>query len=550
MYQVDKVSAWVAKNEERRRLMQQGRLTPSNASVQSPFPSKSTYVVLSDPRNSSSGRGHQQQYSGNNHVTTLLFVDAFTLLVAVGSAVCCWRLPRNGKRNDDNNDKIDDKVQKNRKRKNSRVSSSATLLWRYHPPAPVSSMTQLSPRKPTTEATSHSSSSCSAVSSGSYSGLVLLGTERGQLCLLNWKETVVKGSFTSERQPKLLYEWTPTNTVKRRLSTNNGSHRLDIIRRRHLRNLPNSGTHAKIMNLSVSTTNGTAAPFSSMVMSHVDAGQETALSNDERINVNPLRRRDEKQRRLIFGAYQVSWVTSSGWFLSTQLLDPIDFLMNRKSKHCSSNNVSTRPLALPQIWHVPPVVRIRSSSGRWITNDSNSHKKSMEWSTPIQPVEVDATPCNLWCWTKVPAVTKQLPHHNKYVLDSEPRIIRSADRGLWMWLPQADKDDGVLSGSGTAAIRSLAGVNQRNVRNETDGNVATKQKTVELESSYMEEDDGRENESDDREDNDDLLLQAVPHSIPLPFATTPQAIAIHPSKEWIVLGVDQRLVLLVGRKIL
>ena len=34
---------------------------------------------------------------------------------------------------------------------------------------------------------------------------------------------------------------------------------------------------------------------------------------------------------------------------------------------------------------------------------------------------------NFLCWTSVPTVTKILPHHNKYVLDSQPRILREKE---------------------------------------------------------------------------------------------------------------------------
>ena len=170
----------------------------------------------------------------------------------------------------------------------------------------------------------------------------------------------------------------------------------------------------------------------------------------------------------------------------------------------------------------------------------NTNHRNMEWSTPTHPVQADATSCKIWCWTKVPTVTKHLPHHNKYVLDSEPRITRSTEQGLWMWFSEEGKNDNLLPGS--AAIPSLAGVHQEDFRNHTSENTSRKEKS-QKEIAH----DVVEGEVTGGGSNDELSLRRLPHSIPLPLATTPQAISIHPSKEWIVLGVDGRLVLLVNR---
>jgi hypothetical protein len=102
---------------------------------------------------------------------------------------------------------------------------------------------------------------------------------------------------------------------------------------------------------------------------------------------------------------RISWVTKCGWGLSVRIDSPT------KRRGC-------------KVWHSSPKVQVRNADGEPVS------LAKMAWSLPQEPVSVDTNP--VFCWTDVPAVTRVLPHHNKYVVDSQPRIIRSEKKAL-LW---------------------------------------------------------------------------------------------------------------------
>jgi hypothetical protein len=70
-------------------------------------------------------------------------------------------------------------------------SISSRLQGRYHPPLTVTCTSPLG------------------------SSLVLLGMERGTLCLLDWTKTTKEQAFSSKHQPVVVQAWTPYKSSDR-----------------------------------------------------------------------------------------------------------------------------------------------------------------------------------------------------------------------------------------------------------------------------------------------------------------------------------------------
>lgn len=105
-----------------------------------------------------------------------------------------------------------------------------------------------------------------------------------------------------------------------------------------------------------------------------------------------------------WGLCQATWVTQGGWLLSTTFGSPT--FRGRCFVH-----------------HATPRVTYQNADGEVI----NTQKIS--WSLPQEPVAVHLLD-NAICLTEVPAVTNVLAHHNNFVLDSQPSIIRSRNRAI------------------------------------------------------------------------------------------------------------------------
>lgn len=105
-----------------------------------------------------------------------------------------------------------------------------------------------------------------------------------------------------------------------------------------------------------------------------------------------------------WGCCRISWVTTGGWLLSEVVESPT------QRDDC-------------QICHSTPSVEYINPDG------SSTIMKKKEWSQPQDPIGTCMN-SRLICWSDVPAVQKILPHHNKYVLDTQPRIIRSTKLAL------------------------------------------------------------------------------------------------------------------------
>lgn len=273
MYQVDRVSEWITKNQRN----------------QFSTPNRSTYRSLAHQRSSGS-------------VSSILFLAEDTVAFSAGDAVYCWSLPSTNSLN------------------------NPQLLWRMQNAARISCMAPFG------------------------LNMVVLGSDRGQLTIVNWKKCTKERAFSSEKRPTVLQEWMPYGKQSQ----------------------PKDG------------------PVESMgvVKMRVEASSSAGCKKSTN-----------------WGMCRISWVTKCGWGLSVRIDSPT------RRRDC-------------EVWHSSPKVEVRNADGEPVI------LAKMAWSLPQEPVSVDTN--SVFCWTDVPAVTRILPHHNKYVADSQPRIIRSEKKAL-LW---------------------------------------------------------------------------------------------------------------------
>ncbi|OEU16368.1 hypothetical protein FRACYDRAFT_238959 [Fragilariopsis cylindrus CCMP1102] len=146
IYNVDRVARWLSKDPSRNN-----RCTPP----------PSTYRNIS-----------LQRITGS--VSDILFLDADSILVSVGTFLYRWKLLSSN-----------EKRQKQQRTSSSSTTIGGTLIWRYQPPSNVTSMAPLG------------------------SNLVVVGTNRGHLCLLDWTKRTKERSFSNEHRPLVLQNWIP-----------------------------------------------------------------------------------------------------------------------------------------------------------------------------------------------------------------------------------------------------------------------------------------------------------------------------------------------------
>jgi hypothetical protein len=223
------------------------------------------------------------------------FIDPQTIFVSIGTTVYCWKLQK----------------------------EQTSLFWRYQPPAAVTCVSPFG------------------------SNLLLLGTAKGHLCLLNWMEFTKEGAFSSENRPVIIQEWIP---------------------------------HARLKSV-------TASQRCTMAIVKMKV-EITSRSSDDRTP---------------WGCCRISWITTGGWMLTTILESPTI------RGGC-------------QVHHATPKVRYLNPDG------SSTQTQIEEWSQPQYPVQVCVN-SGLICWSDVPAVTKILPHHDKYVV-SQRQVVRAKKRAV------------------------------------------------------------------------------------------------------------------------
>ena len=288
---------------------------------------------------------------------------------------------------------------------------------------------------------------------------VLLGTENGTLILLNWTKSIERrqraalSSRSEVPQPQFLHEYV-TKFDSEQLEKKEAPERQLAIEKLHVENL--------------------CAAWNQRITSHRDNPRKCGVEVDA-----------QPRGKLWNGRCRVTWVTPCGWLLSIEIdLPPV----NRNT------------MTLCKVCHAPSKVVVQNADGT-IIDPSSSRRPSGDtnqrnnylWSLPVKPIAADychdssgsatksGSDCVL-CWTNVPAVTKILPHHDKYVVTSQPRIVRKQEV-LLLW---------------------------KDLRTNHDLNY----------------------DADGSRDN-----AAQFHTIPLPkLWTTPSVIAVHPCREWIVVG--------------
>lgn len=106
-----------------------------------------------------------------------------------------------------------------------------------------------------------------------------------------------------------------------------------------------------------------------------------------------------------WGRCRVQWVTQCGWLLS-MTLDSLR-IPDKCSIHYSS-----------------PKVVFKNADGSLIDTQRRT------WSLPYGATGFDLSNQGPACLVGVPAVTKILSHHDKFVLDSQPQVLVSSQRVL------------------------------------------------------------------------------------------------------------------------
>lgn len=114
-----------------------------------------------------------------------------------------------------------------------------------------------------------------------------------------------------------------------------------------------------------------------------------------------------------WGRCQISWVTQCGWLLSMILESPTI-------------------LGACRVVHATPKTIYKSADGTII----NTGKQN--WSLPQSSFGVCLSDEVIGI-VDVPAVTKVLSHHDKFVLDSQPNVVRSKKRSLTLYSRQGWK---------------------------------------------------------------------------------------------------------------
>jgi hypothetical protein len=205
------------------------------------------------------------------------------------------------------------------------------------------------------------------------SNMVVIGTNKGQLFAVDWTRTTKERSFSvsAGRRPVLIQTWTPHN----RLGTVQQDSRLRM----------------GILNLVVETTS----------TNRMQVGDK----RNNKMDTNAIRSGESH-----WGRCQIKWVTESGWLMSTTVEAPS--LRGPCKVHVTS----------PRIVYKNTDGDILETGGR------------PRWTLPQQPIGIYRGTANSTtiAWCSVPGVTHILPHHDKFVLDSQPTTIRSRERSIYL----------------------------------------------------------------------------------------------------------------------
>ena len=322
IYNLDHVAQWLGRIQQ----SQSPASSSTSSTSRTRTPPSKTYRSLSIPRT-------------NGSATAVHFINAEHVLVNLRDRVYCWRISSVAEDRD-----ID------------ATDLSHHVYWRFHIPSSiVTSMASLG------------------------SNLVVMGTNKGQLCVVDWTQTNKERSFSASagRRPIVVIQtWTPHT---RFAAVQQGS-RLRM----------------GILHLAVETT------FTS-----TSASKSVGGASNEPDKANKTRSGERH-----WGCCRIKWVNESGWLLSTTLESPS--LRGTCKVHMTS-----------------PKIVYKNTDGEILDTASRPM-----YSLPQQPVGVDGgissstSPNPTIGWVSVPGITHVLPHHDKFVLDSQPTTIRSRERSI------------------------------------------------------------------------------------------------------------------------
>jgi len=162
LYNVDRVARWLSGD-------------PSRNHLRPPPPTTHQSIVL-------------QRVTGS--VGDILFLDAQNLLIGAGTILFCWKRNPQHQRPRPRPQPQPRPPSQHRQPPNG-TTASGSLVWRYQPPSPVTSMAAIG------------------------SNLAIVGTNRGHLCLMDWTQrTRATLSFSHEHGPRVLRTWVPHDRLK------------------------------------------------------------------------------------------------------------------------------------------------------------------------------------------------------------------------------------------------------------------------------------------------------------------------------------------------
>ena len=122
------------------------------------------------------------------------------------------------------------------------------------------------------------------------------------------------------------------------------------------------------------------------------------------------------------------------------------FAIQRKSPTTTSTNPTANPAPVipdvycqvgrtQQVLYAPPKVALYNAQGESIGDDPHAY------STPLEPLVSQFVHSGAVLFSKIPRTSKYLGHHDKYMVDSQPKLVRDTTESLGLVLLVHGRDE-------------------------------------------------------------------------------------------------------------
>ena len=122
------------------------------------------------------------------------------------------------------------------------------------------------------------------------------------------------------------------------------------------------------------------------------------------------------------------------------------FAIQRKSPTTTTSNPTANPAPVipdvycqvgrpAQVLYAPPKVALYNAQGESIGDDPHAY------STPLEPMVSQFVHSGTVLFSKIPRTSKYLGHHDKYMVDSQPKLVRDATESLGLILLVHGRDE-------------------------------------------------------------------------------------------------------------